>query len=342
MKPIILIIFIISSVTTYGQSTQKDSLLREVDEYVKTVNKAAEQFLNKKLSIAERIKAIEPYDIIYDKKQAEQFKNIVLDDKEQPEIRAMALNKIYEFIQDDKLWSLALEWLSNPKTPKVLRDAALNWVANVTLSTMEIPDVYQKMLEDPEPEFRLFAFTQLITHGDARAQQKLIEGLENPSSALLPAPTAIAVLSMSLKKEYYPALYKVLQQTKDEATRLEAIRALGFYKEARENLIAISRSASEKEQFREAALGALYAADRDNIVEYVFPILSDKSASLRLQIIAIQMTIDIRQSITYRAKAKRADKYDQLIKKIATDRTNPLDLRQIAVKYIEYVRPNYY
>ena len=60
---------------------------------------------------------------------------------------------------------------------------------------------------------------------------------------------------MALKKEYYPTLYKVLQQTTDEATRLEAIRALGFYQEARGNLISISRNSNEKEEFREAALG---------------------------------------------------------------------------------------
>src|SRR6266487_3921618 len=219
MKQIILLILIISSVTVYGQSSKKDSLIREVDEYVKTVNKAADQFVDKKWSTVERIKAIELYDIIYDEKQVEQFKKIVLDDKEEPEIRAMALNKIYEFVpDDDRLSALVIEWLGNYQAPKVLRQEALQLINNLSFSSMDVPDVYQKMLEDPELEFRLFAFTKLILHGDARAQQRLIEGLENPQSALLPAPAAIGVLSMSLKKEYYPALYKVLQQTKDEAT----------------------------------------------------------------------------------------------------------------------------
>jgi HEAT repeat protein len=211
---------------------------------------------------------------------------------------------------------------------------------NFSFSSMDVPDVYQKMLEDPEPEFRLFAFTKLIVHGDARAQQKLIEGLENPDSALLPAPDAIGVLSMALKKEYYPVLNKVLQQTPDDATKLEAIRALGFYQEARGNLISISRNANEKEEFREAALGALYAGNKENITEYVFPILTDKSATLRLQIIGIQMAIDVRQSVSYRIKAKKADKFDLLIKKLSKDKSKP-DLQEIAIKYIGYVRPKY-
>ena len=341
MKLIICLLLLLSSTITFGQNSAKASLIHQVDEYVKKVNKAAGEFLNNKLTIAGRIKAIEPYDIIYDDKQIEQFRKIVLDAKEQPEIRAMALDKIYQVVADDeKLVTLSIGWLDNQQAPKVLREEALQVMDNLSFSSMDVPDVYEKMLEDPEPEFRRCAFTKLIVHGDARAQQKLIEGLENPQVALLPAPDAIAILSMSLKKEYYPSLYNVLQQTTDEATRLEAIRALGSYKEAGENLISISRNSNEREEFREAALGALYAGDRENIADYVLPILTDKSSTPRLQIIGIQMTIDVRQSIAYRIKTKKADKLDLLIKKLAKDNSMP-DLQQIAIKYIRYVRPKY-
>jgi HEAT repeat protein len=341
MKLIICLLLLSTSAITFGQNSAKASLIREVDEYVKKVNKAAGEFLNNKLTIAGRIKAIEAYDIIYDDKQIEQFRMIVLDAKEQPEIRATALDKIYQMVDDDeKLVTLSIGWLDNQQAPKVLREEALQVMDNLSFSSMDVPDVYEKMLEDPELEFRRCAFTKLIVHGDARAQQKLIEGLENPQVALLSAPDAIAILSMSLKKEYYPSLYKVLQQTTDEATRLEAIRALGSYKEARENLVSISRNSNEGEEFREAALGALYAGDRENIVDYVLPILTDKSAKPRLRIIGIQMTIDVRQSIAYRIKTKKADKLDLLIKKLAKDNNMP-DLQQIAIKYIRYVRPKY-
>src|SRR6478736_1953776 len=99
---IMLIMLIISSAIAYGQNSKKDSLLTEVKEYEKAVNNAANQFLNTKSSTAERLKAIEPYAIIYDEKQVEQFKNIVLDDKEQPEVRAVALSKIYQFVLNDE------------------------------------------------------------------------------------------------------------------------------------------------------------------------------------------------------------------------------------------------
>ncbi len=346
MKNIMLIILILSAHVMYGQNSKKDSLIREVDTYVKTVHAAAEQFLNKQLSDDERIKAITPYAIIYDDKQKEQFKNVALDNNEKPQVRATALNKIYSLVDNDqRLFSTAMDWLTNREAPMVLRMEALQLAGNLSFSStaMIAPDIYQKLLDDPEIAFRQFAFTKLIIHGDARAQQKLIAGLENPATAPLPAPMAIGILSMSLKKEYFPAVYKVLQQTKDEATRLEAIRALGYYMDARQTLITISRDANEKEPFREAALSALYGGDRENIVQYASPILADKSAGPRLQGIAIQMTIDVRQNMSHRVKAKKADAYDLLIKNIAEGKgvSNSPDVQKVAERYIRSVRPNY-
>jgi HEAT repeat protein len=354
MKNMILTLILLGAAMAHGQNAKRDSLAREVDEYVLTVNQAASQFLNKTLSPAERIKAIEPHAVIYDEKQVEQFKNVVLDNEEPPEIRAMALNKIYAHVpEDERLGKLELEWLGDTKAPKVLRQEALQLAANLSFSSnMGVLDVYQKLLDDPDLQFRVFAFTKLIIHGDARAQQKLIAGLENPETALLPEPTAIGILSMAVKKEYLPAVYKVFQQTQDEATRLEAIRVLGNYKEARDKLITISRDPKEKEEFREAALGALYAGDSDNVVQYITPILSDKSAPARLQAIAIQMAFDVRQSMAYRTKTsgpwpfrhlRKADDLDKLIKSIAEDKTpakNP-ELDKVANNYLQSVRPNY-
>src|SRR3954447_11385340 len=151
MKQIILLTFIISSSFAYAQNSTKDSLIHEIDDYVKNVNKAADQFLNNKLSTVERIKAMESYEIIYDSKQVEQFKIIVLDHNENPDIRAIALQKIYQFVPgDDKLEALIIELLGNWQAPKVLRHEALELTENLSFASMDVPHVYQKMLEDPD------------------------------------------------------------------------------------------------------------------------------------------------------------------------------------------------
>ncbi len=344
MKTRMLTLILLGATLAYGQSAKRDSLVREVDEYVRTVHEAASRFLSKRLSPAERMEAIEPHAIIYDEKQVEQFSNVVLDADEPPEVRAAALSRIHAHAADDeRIGKLLIQWLGDFKAPKALRQEALRLAADLSFSKMWVPDVYQKLLDDPEIHFRAFAFTSLIMHGDARAQQLLIAGLENPATARLPAPTAIGILSLAVKKEYLPAVFKVLQQTQDEATRLEAIRALGSYKEARGNLLTISRDSKEKEEFREAALGALYGADRENVVQYVIPILSDKTAPPRLQAIAIQMAIDVRQALAHRVRSKKADDLDRLIKSIAEDESPSRDpaLDEVANRYLQSVRPNY-
>jgi len=342
MKSIIFAGLMLSTLIVVGQKAKKDSLAAAVDTYITRVYQAATQFLNRQLSAAERVKAIQPYPIIYDEKQIQEFKNVVLNNDEQPEVRAMALNKIYSSVPgDERLSRLTIEWLTNPQIPKVQRSEALQFARNASYSSMTVPAEYQKLLDDPELEFRVFGYRTLIIHGDPRATQRLIAGLDSPAIAPMPGATAIELLSMAPKKEFYPSLYRILQSGRDEATTLEAIRALGDYPQAEQRLIAITRDPTQKEEFREAALGALYAADRENIVTYAMPILNDKSSPERLQGVAIQMSIDVRQAMSYRVKAKKADDYDNLIKSIAEDQSRSADVRQIATKYLQSVRPRF-
>ena len=338
---ILLLIALSASALEAQQMSNRQALAQQVTQYVRTVNEAAERFLNRRLPAAERLKAIEPHLIIYDDRQIEQFKNVAEKVDEPAEIRAAALDRVVSSIpSDERLRQLVLEWFVSTATPRPLRQAALRAEASVSFTEGSVPEAYQRLLDDPDLDIRIFAFTKLIIHGDPRAQQKLIQGLENPESASLPAPTAIGILSMAMKNEFAPAVYKVLQQTKDDATRLEAIRVLGGYPEATKTLIAISRDANEKEPFREAALGALYAGDRENIVQYVMPILSSGNAPARLQSLGIQMTIDVRQSMRYRVRARRADSYDRLVARLARESEDPA-VRTAAGKYIESVRPKY-
>jgi hypothetical protein len=341
MRTLLLALMTLGPAFLAAQSPDRQTVAREVDEYIETVRKAAATFLNRRLPAAQRIEAMAAHAVIYDQDQVEQFKASALDPQEPPEVRATALRKIVQHIpRDDRLSRLVVELLGDPRAPEPLRAAALEVEMNLSFSNMNLPDVYRQMLDDPEIPFRVFAFTKLVIHGDARAQQLLIRGLENPAQAMLPAPTAISILSMAVKKEYYPAVFKVMQDTRDPATRLEAIRALGSYPEARKAIVAIAHDPKEKPEFREAALGALYSGDRENIVQYVTPVLTEPNAPPRLQAIGIQMTTDVRQAMTYRSKAKGADDYDRLVQRLARD-ARDRDVRLVAERYVEAVRPRY-
>ncbi|MBN9382341.1 MAG: HEAT repeat domain-containing protein [Chitinophagaceae bacterium] len=329
------------------QVSKRDSIKNEVDNYVQTVSRAAAVFLNRRLPTEERLKAIAPHAVIYDEKQIAQFKQTVLSSDETPEIRAMALSRLYPHVEkDDALYRQTIAWFSNPQTPPVLRRETLNLISNLSFSSLiGVLDVYPKMVQDPDPDFRMFAISRLMMNGDARTEQLLIRGLEDPSSALVKPADAIELLSLTPKKDYYPTVFKVLTDTKDEAARLAAVQALGAYKEARQKLVSISRDPNEKEDFRVSALIALYSGDKDNIVSYVAPILQDKTATPRLQTTGIQMTINVRKTMVYRKSktARRSDDYDQKIRDIAEGRgvlTNP-EVRETANKYLLLVKPNF-
>jgi hypothetical protein len=348
MKNIVLCIVISCfCITANCQASKRDSIEGAVNEYVQAVNKAANVFLNRQLSPAERLAAIAPYPFIYEARQAELFKRVVLSADETPEIRAMALNKIYQFVEnDEKLLDQAIQWFSNPETPKALRAETLKLFGNLSFSSLPgILDVYPKMLEDPDLEFRAFAASKLLLNGDARTQQLLIRGLENPGVALFEPALAIELLALSPKKEFYPAAYKVLLESRDEHARLTALQTLGPYLPAREKLIAISQSPNEKEAFRESALMALYSGDRDNIVKYVAPLLQDRAAPPRLQALGIQMSIDVRKSMAYRRskQAQRADDYDRLILSISEGKgpNQSEELQSLATRYLLLVKPNF-
>lgn len=344
----IIFLILISSLTTIAgtcQETKRDSLSNAVAQYTQAVNSAAEQFLDRQQPVPNRLKAIAPYALVYEQRHVDQFKRTVLSDEEPPEIRAMALNKIYQHVENDEaLLGQVVKWFENPETPKPLRDETLQLIGNLSFSSFTgVMEPYKRMVRDPDPRFRAFALSKLLVNGDATAQQLLITGLENPQEALVEPPLAIELLALSPKKEFYPAVYKVLLETRDEATRLNALQALGPYREAREKIIAISRDSTEKEEFRTSALMALYSGDKDNIVNYVAPLLQDRSASPRLQALGIQMAIDVRKSMAYRKsrKARKADEFDIQVRNIAEGRgiLQSREVQQIANKYLLLVRP---
>jgi len=348
MKNIFLLLILASiAIGMNGQVSKRDSIASEVNAYVQTVNRAAAIFLDRQRPTGERLKAIAPHAIIYDEQQVEQFRRVLLSNDEKPEIRAMALNKLCSHIEkDDAVYKQVVAWFANPETPKVLRDETLRCIGNLSFSTIVgVLDVYPKMVTDPDTPFRVFAISKLVANDDARTKQLLVNGLQNQGTALVPPALAIRLLDLAPKKDYYPAVYKVLQETNDQDARLAAGQALGTYPEARQKLITISPDPNEQEDFRISALLALYAGDKDNIVTYVTPILQDKSASPKLQATAIQTTINTRKTMAYRKskKAQKADDYDRMIKDIAEGRgvSTHADVRETANKYLLLVRPNF-
>jgi|GEM_PF-1838456 len=344
-KNIILILLVFSSTIVFAQQTKKDSILKSIEEYRAMVFKDASTFINNSFSIEERIKAIQKHAIIYDDNQKDQFKRIVLSERETPEIRAMGLNKIYsEVDKDEKFFDQIVLWFSNPKTPKILRDETLSLIGNLSFSSRPgILDAYHKMVEDPDKVYREFVFTKLVINGDSRAQQLLIKGLEDANSRLIDPILSILILSSAPKKDFYPAVYKLMLETKNDDERLIAIETIGGYPEAKNKLMSIFLSPEEKSKFRESALIAFYSSNKQETTKYLSRLLLDTSASSALQILVIQIAINEKKAIAHRKKANRADELDNLIKAISENKgiNNNNDQVNVAKKYLLLIRPKF-
>jgi len=348
MKNIILLLVCLSLKSNINcQISERDSMANVIAEYIQKVGDAADIFLNTQLPTEDRLNAMAPYPFIYDESQVDPFKKVVISNDEQQDIRAMALSKIYQYVEnDERLLDQVIQWLGSAETPVALRDETLNLISALSFSSLTgILDIYPKMLDDPDIRFRYFAASKLLLNGDARTQQLLIRGLENPQSAIFEPSLAIDLLALSPKREFYPAAYKILLESQNDSARLAALRILGSYQPARKKIISISQDANETEEFRESALMSLYSGDRDNIVALIAPILQDSSASMSLQALGIQISIDVRKSMAYRRsrKARRADDYDRLIKAISEGKgvNQSQELKDLATKYLLLVKPNF-
>jgi hypothetical protein len=207
MKNIILLLILAGlGFEVSGQVSKRDSIANEVNAYVQTVNRAAAIFLDRQRPTDERLKAIAPHAIIYDERQIEQFKQVLLSNDEKPEIRAMALNKICEHIEkDDASWQASCCLvLQSTNTKSVARDETLRCISNLSFSTLiGILDVYPKMVTDPHSIQGVCHF-KLVANDDARTKQLLVDGLQNPTSALVPLANAIELFEFGSQERLLP------------------------------------------------------------------------------------------------------------------------------------------
>ena len=357
---IIILSVLLASFPLMGQQNDREEERAQVEKHRQETARAAEFFLDKGNSVDERIKVITPYAYVYETKQTEGFKAIVRSREEDPRLRAVALSRIYApAAQDPKFQADMRRLLVDANTPQPLRDEVLLLIGSLSQSVLPgILEEYYALVDDKDERYREFGVSKLLMYGDARTQQRLIEELGSERTTLFSPAKTIELLSWAPKKDFYPVVYEVFQKTDDRATRLMAIQVLGPYEPARGALIEVSRNSREDEALREAALLALYVGDRNNTVTYAQPILMDRSASDRLKGIALQMALDVRQSMAVRrggtlsdvgtrrkqnkaSGVRPADDFDRLVRDIAEGKgiERSDELAEIAQRYLLLVRP---
>lgn len=350
MKKLIAIIFSLQflNLVCFSQQVSKENLQKQIEALRNEVFKSTEVFLNPANSIETRINAAKPYPYIYDEGQIAAAKKIVLNEAENPIIRAAALSKIVSQVPDEELLGTSvIKWVQDAKTPKVLRDEALNTLRELSFSGFALftrrqafTDALRTLTRDPDLAFRQFAFNFLLAHGDSFAQDLLINQLDNNRTDLLPTVEAIRVLTLNPHGDYLPSVYKVfLNPSTNKETKIEAIAVLGKYLPAKPMIISLLKDKKQTKDIRSIALSTVFANYPSEFAYQVKDIIIDESESDDLKVTAIVMETYKRQSNQEKAMRRLPDDFDKSVKKLSTSSKSSA-MRNACALYLDRVQPN--
>lgn len=295
-------------------------------------------FLNPSRPLGERLRAGEAAEALTGADQETRAIVIFRNANADARLRAIALDKLENAVAADAaLQRDVAEVLAERGAARVLRQQALEVIETLSfdrpapsLAEGTARERLLALLDDPDPAFRLRAVTLLVNENDQSARARLAQGLRTPAAAAVPPADAVRLLGRSLAPDVLPLLRQVMASPPDEATRLEAIRALGRDAESREAMAALVRDGAAPRAVRLQALAALDAnLSAEEFVAHALPVVGDESAGDSLRVYAIQ-------SVKYRrgtAAGPAEDEFDAAVRAAASSASSAV-VRQVAADYL--------
>jgi hypothetical protein len=119
----------------------------------------------------------------------------------------------------------------------------------------------------------------LAQERDVYAQRRLLEGLQDPSKALVAPETAIQLLGYDVHAEYFPILREIVRKSRSSAAKLEAVRLLAADPASRELLTDILNDKKQSKAIRRASAIALQALAPEAFEEQARRIVLDDDES---------------------------------------------------------------
>jgi hypothetical protein len=133
---------------------------------------------------------------------------------------------------DDKLQAM-LNVLRDTHEPSRVRLAALQALAAASFSVVQFEAcradylaTLRAVVADPDAELRQRVLGLLAREKDGFAQQRLIEGLEDPAKALVSAAKALQLLSYDVHADAYPLARRIVNNPPNPEAKREALRLL--------------------------------------------------------------------------------------------------------------------
>lgn len=185
-------------------------------------------------------------------------------------------------IQSDQNLQASLNVLRDREQPIKVRLAALQSLQAASFSVIEFEPhredylaTLREICDDPDAELRQRVLGILAREKDGYAQQKLLEGLQDPAKALVPPEKALQLLSYDVHAEAYPVAREIVNQPPNPEAKREALRLLSADANSAPVFEKLMRDKDEDREIRQISAAALQAVKPKQFQEQAREVLLD-------------------------------------------------------------------
>ena len=211
--------------------------------------------------------------------------SIIRNKAEQTHLRMGALRGIStEIGKSEELIDMTLGLLRDASEPSELRRTALEVLQLLSFSSPLFPskrpeffEVLRGMVNDPDSELRRQAIRTLAQEKDEYVQRLLIEGLEDPTKALVPSEEALSLLAYDIHAEYFPILRDIVKNPPSTTAKDQAVRLLAADPTSTGLLTEILTDKTEDPKIRRTSAVALQSLAPQEFRAYARQIALDEN-----------------------------------------------------------------
>ncbi|HEX7330444.1 MAG TPA: hypothetical protein VF290_03035 [Pyrinomonadaceae bacterium] len=219
-------------------------------------------------------------------------------------------------IQSDQSMEATLNVLRDRKQPIKVRLAALQSLQAASFSVIDFEpfrEAYlatlREILDDPDEELRQRVLGILSRENDSYTQKRLLEGLQDPSKALVPPEKALQLLSYDVHAEAYSVARDIVKEPPNPEAKREALRLLAADANSAPIFEKLMRDKDEDREIRQISAAALQAIKPKKFQEHAREVLLDNKEYDDIQATALA-------ALTQFGDEKAVAKDEQLLKQV--------------------------
>ncbi|MDM0116590.1 hypothetical protein QTI66_31075 [Variovorax sp. J22R133] len=268
---------------------------------------------------------------------------LALDAEAKPKARAAAAMRLgwHEICGSKASFRAVLGLVRDAATPAEVRYAALSALQSATFGGSlfapfrpEYLSALRALRGDPDLEVRQRVLGILARENDGDTQAMLLEGLQDPVKAVLPAEKALQLLSYDVHAGAFEVARQIAENPPNALARREALRVLAADGGSASMFETVLRSQTEPMEVRQIAAAALHQLAPQRLQQCARDIALDEKESDALRSLGLNALAHFGDAKTLAGDKALQDYVDGLQRK---GKDSPDALARIAAQYSKRV-----